>query len=425
MNFERRFELMKRMAHLLAVSAFLALVSGQAAPQAANEVNEMLIVPFQVGVPQAELDDLRNRLANTRLPDQIPGTSWEYGTERGYLEELLTYWMNEFDWRAQEARINAFDQFTTEIDDVNMHFIHQRSANPDAIPLMIVHGWPGSISEFLDIIPPLVDPAAHGGEIEDAFHVIAPSLPGFGFSGIPEARGYNPERIALMLAALMERLGYESYAIAGGDWGAIINRHLANHYPERLIGLHSNMILAAPPEDEEQRNRATPEELALTGARAAYMQNETGYQAIQGTKPQTLGYGLADSPAGVAAWIVEKFHGWTDMPQGPEGDLDDHFSKDDLLTNISIYWFTGTITSSTRIYYENRNTPAEKPIEYIDVPTGAAIFPAEIYMAPRAWAEAAYDLRHWTVMPRGGHFAALEQPELYLNDLREFFRLLR
>ena len=416
---------MKRMAHLLAVSAFLALVSGQAAPQAANEVNEMPIVPFQVGVPQSAIDDLRNRLANTRLPDQIPGTSWEYGTERGYLEELLTYWMNEFDWRAQEARINAFDQFTTEIDDVNMHFIHQRSANPDAIPLMIVHGWPGSISEFLDIIPPLVDPAAHGGEIEDSFHVIAPSLPGFGFSGIPEARGYNPERIALMLAALMERLGYESYAIAGGDWGAIINRHLANHYPERLIGLHSNMILAAPPEDEEQRNRATPEELALTGARAAYMQNETGYQAIQGTKPQTLGYGLADSPAGVAAWIVEKFRGWTDMPQGPEGDLDDHFSKDDLLTNISIYWFTGTITSSTRIYYENRNTPAEKPIEYIDVPTGAAIFPAEIYMAPRAWAEAAYDLRHWTVMPRGGHFAALEQPELYLNDLREFFRLLR
>jgi len=425
MKFVRLFSPLKRTARLLAVSALLALISGQAAPQAANEVNEMPIVPFQVGVPQAALDDLRNRLANTRLPDQIPGTSWEYGTERGYLEELLTYWMNEFDWRAQEARINAFDQFTTEIDDVNMHFIHQRSANPDAIPLMIVHGWPGSISEFLEIIPPLVDPASHGGDIEDSFHIVAPSLPGFGFSGIPEARGYNPERIARMLAALMERLGYESYAIAGGDWGAIINRHLANHYPERLIGLHSNMILAAPPEDEEQRNRATPEELALTGARAAYMQNETGYQAIQGTKPQTLGYGLADSPAGVAAWIVEKFHGWTDMPQGPEGDLDDHFSKDDLLTNISIYWFTGTITSSTRIYYENRNTPTEKPIEYIDVPTGAAIFPAEIYMAPRAWAEAAYDLRHWTVMPRGGHFAALEQPELYLNDLREFFRTLR
>lgn len=417
--------ILARGARLLAVSAFLALVSGQAAPQAVNEDNEMPIVPFRVDVPQAAIDDLRNRLANTRLPDQIPGTSWEYGTERSYLEELLGYWANEFDWRAQETRINAFDQFTTVIDDVDTHFIHQRSANPDAIPLMIVHGWPGSISEFLDIIPPLVDPTAHGGDSEDSFHVIAPSLPGFGFSGIPEARGYNPERIAHMLAELMERLGYESYAIAGGDWGAIINRHLANHYPERLIGLHSNMILAGPPADEEQRNRADPEELALTSARAAYMQNETGYQAIQGTKPQTLGYGLADSPAGVAAWIVEKFHGWSDLPQGPDGDLDDNFSRDDLLTNISIYWFTGTITSSTRIYYENRNTPAEKPIEYIDVPTGAAIFPAEIYLAPRAWAEAAYDLRHWTLMPRGGHFAALEQPELYLNDLREFFRTLR
>ena len=412
---------LRHVLRLFALFTLTALASGQAAPAE----NEMQIVPFQVDIPQAALDDLQNRLANTRLPDQIPGASWEYGAERGYVEELLRYWVNEFDWRAQEARINAFDQFTTPIDGVDMHFIHQRSTDPDAIPLMIVHGWPGSISEFLDIIPPLTDPAAHGGETEDSFHIIAPSLPGFGFSGIPEARGYNPERIAHMLAVLMERLGYESYAIAGGDWGAIINRHLANHYPERLIGLHSNMIIVAPPEDEDQRNSADPEELALTSARAAYMRNETGYQAIQGTKPQTLGYGLADSPAGVAAWIVEKFHGWSDLPQGADGDLDDNFSKDDLLTNISIYWFTGTITSSTRIYYENRNVPAEKPIEYIDVPTGAAIFPAEIYMAPRAWVEAAYDLRHWTVMPRGGHFAALEQPELYLNDLREFFRLLR
>ena len=412
---------LRHVLRLFALFTLTALASGQAAPAE----NEMQIVPFQVDIPQAALDDLQNRLANTRLPDQIPGAAWEYGAERGYVEELLRYWVNEFDWRAQEARINAFDQFTTPIDGVDMHFIHQRSTDPDAIPLMIVHGWPGSISEFLDIIPPLMDPAEHGGNAEDSFHIIAPSLPGFGFSGIPATRGYNPEKIAHMLAELMERLGYESYAIAGGDWGAIINRHLANHYPERLIGLHSNMIIVAPPEDEDQRNSANPEELALTSARAAYMRNETGYQAIQGTKPQTLGYGLADSPAGVAAWIVEKFHGWSDLPQGADGDLDDNFSKDDLLTNISIYWFTGTITSSTRIYYENRNVPAEKPIEYIDVPTGAAIFPAEIYMAPRAWVEAAYDLRHWTVMPRGGHFAALEQPELYLNDLREFFRLLR
>ena len=405
----------------LHILALLALMPGPAMPAE----NEMAIVPFQVEIPQQDLDDLQDRLANTRLPDQIPDTSWEYGTERGYLEELLLYWQHEFDWRAQEARLNQFDQFKTEIDGVEMHFIHQRSSAPDAIPLLIVHGWPGSVSEFLDVIPPLVDPADHGGIVADSFHIIAPSLPGFGFSGIPAARGFSPERIAHVLAALMERIGYESYAIAGGDWGAIINRHLTNHYPDRLIGLHSNMILAPPPADEEQRGRATEEELALTSARAAYMQNETGYQQIQGTKPQTLGYGLTDSPAGTAAWIVEKFHGWTDMPQGADGDLDEHFSKDDLLTNISIYWFTGTITSSTRIYYENRNTPEEKPIEYIDVPTGAAIFPAEIYLAPRAWVEAAYDLRHWTVMPRGGHFAALEQPELYLNDLREFFRLLR
>ncbi len=405
----------------LHILALLALMPGPAMPAE----NEMAIVPFQVEIPQQDLDDLQDRLANTRLPDQIPNTSWEYGTERGYLEELLLYWQHEFDWRAQEARLNQFDQFKTEIDGVEMHFIHQRSSAPDAIPLLIVHGWPGSVSEFLDIIPPLTDPAEHGGNVEDSFHIIAPSLPGFGFSGIPAARGFSPERIAHVLAALMERIGYESYAIAGGDWGAIINRHLANHYPDRLIGLHSNMILAPPPADEEQRDRATEEELALTSARAAYMQNETGYQQIQGTKPQTLGYGLTDSPAGTAAWIVEKFHGWTDMPQGADGDLDEHFPKDDLLTNISIYWFTGTITSSTRIYYENRNTPVEKPIEYIDVPTGAAIFPAEIYLAPRAWVEAAYDLCHWTVMPRGGHFAALEQPELYLNDLREFFRLLR
>jgi len=410
---------------------FLSILLNGAAASAAAQApgseaeNDMPIVPFRVNVPEAALDDLQARLANTRLPEQIPGTSWEYGTERGYLEELLAYWADGFDWRAQEARINAFAQFTTGIDGIDLHFIHQRSANPGAIPLLLVHGWPGSISEFLDIIPPLSDPEAHGGDPADAFHIVAPSLPGFGFSGIPTERGHNPERIAQLLAALMERIGYERYAIAGGDWGAIINRHLANHYPQRLIGLHSNMIIAPPPADEAVRDSASPEELALVGARAAYMRDETGYQQIQGTKPQTLGYGLHDSPAGLAAWIVEKFHGWTDMPQGPEGDLDDHFSKDELLTNIAIYWFTGTITSSMRIYYENRNTPAAKPVEYIDVPTGVAIFPAEIYLAPRAWAEAAYDLRHWTVMPSGGHFAALERPELYLNDLREFFRIFR
>ncbi|MFL2850887.1 MAG: epoxide hydrolase family protein [Pseudohongiellaceae bacterium] len=383
------------------------------------------ITPFQISISDEDLEDLQLRLSLTRLPDQLNNISWEYGTDLNYMRELIGYWQDGFDWREQERQLNQFDQFKTVINDLNMHFIHQRSSNPDAIPLMVVHGWPGSVSEFSKIIGPLTDPLAYGGDISDSFHVIAPSLPGFGFSGIPDETGYSPERIALLLAELMEKIGYERYAIAGGDWGAIINRHLANHYPDRLIGLHSNMMLAGPPSDTEQRANVTEEENEARTSRQDYMQNEVAYQQIQGTKPQTLGYGLNDSPAGVAAWIVEKFHGWTDMPQGADGYLDNHFTKDELLTNIAIYWFTNTITSSTRIYLENRNTPAIKPMEFINVPTGAAIFPAEIFITPRSWAEASYDLRHWTVMEEGGHFAALEQPELYLNDLREFFRLLR
>ena len=223
----------------------------------------------------------------------------------------------------------------------------------------------------------------------------------------------------------MQRLGYEQYAIAGGDWGAIINRHLANNYPERLIGLHSNMVLAGPPTDQAQRDDVSDAESSLRAARISYMLNEVGYQRIQGTKPQSLGYGLNDSPAGLAAWIVEKFHGWSDLPQGADGYLDNYFSKDELLTNISIYWYTETITSSARIYYENNKTPVTKPIEYIDVPTGVAIYPAEIFITPKSWVAAAYDLRHYSLMEEGGHFAALEQPESYINELNTFFRLLR
>ncbi len=387
--------------------------------------NGSSITPFEIVVPDAAISDLKNRLQNTRLPDQISETTWEYGTDKAYLTELIDYWENEFDWREQERTLNQFDHFKTEIDGIEMHFIHQRSEHPDAIPLMIVHGWPGSISEFSKIIDPLVDPVTYGGSASDAFHVITPSLPGFGFSSAPTRPGYSPEKIAHILAALMEKIGYQRYAIAGGDWGAIINRYLAFNYPDRLIGLHSNMMLAGLPTDPEQRADVTQVEETARAARGAYMQNERAYQQIQGSKPQTLGYGLNDSPAGLAAWIVEKFHGWTDMPQGATGYLDNHFTKDELLTNIAIYWFTGTITSSTRIYYENSKTPIETPLGYINVPTGAAIFPAEILVTPRAWAEAAYDLRHCSVMSEGGHFAALEKPDLYLNDLQIFFRLLR
>ena len=417
---------------LTAIAATLNQVSGPSTMDTLIDIddnqlanNGSSITPFEIVVPDAAISDLKIRLQNTRLPDQISETTWDYGTDKAYLTELIDYWENEFNWREQERTLNQFDHFKTEIDEIEMHFIHQRSEHPDAIPLMIVHGWPGSISEFSKIIDPLVDPVAYGGSASDAFHVITPSLPGFGFSSAPTQPGYSPEKIAHILAALMEKIGYQRYAIAGGDWGAIINRYLAFNYPDRLIGLHSNMMLAGPPTDREQRADVTQAEETARAARGAYMQNERAYQQIQGSKPQTLGYGLNDSPAGLAAWIVEKFHGWTDMPQGATGYLDNHFTKDELLTNIAIYWFTGTITSSTRIYYENSKAPIEIPLGYINVPTGAAIFPAEIFVTPRAWAEAAYDLRHWSVMSEGGHFAALEKPELYLNDLQIFFRLLR
>ena len=393
-------------------------------PQA-KFANNAAIIPFEIDISDAAIADLQRRLAATRMPDQIADTTWEYGTDSTYLSELIAYWQNDFDWKKQEAELNQFDQFKTEIDGLALHFIHQRSENPNAIPLMIVHGWPGSVAEFSKIIGPLTDPVAHGGDIADSYHVIAPSLPGFGFSEKPSEPGYNPEKFAHILAGLMQRLGYQQYAIAGGDWGAIINRNLANTFPERLLGLHSNMVLAGPPADIEQRDDVSEAEDSLRTARTAYMQNEVGYQQIQRTKPQSLGYGLNDSPAGLAAWIVEKFHGWSDMPQGADGDLDNYFTKDELLTNISIYWFTETITSSTRIYYESSETPAIKPIEYIDVPTGVAVYPAEIYITPRSWVAAAYDLRHYSLMEEGGHFAALEQPVSYVNELNTFFRLLR
>lgn len=387
--------------------------------------NNAPILPFEIEVSDSAIADLQRRLAATRMPDQIANTTWEYGTDSKYLAELLSYWQNDFDWKKQESELNQFDQFKTEIDGLDMHFIHQRSENPDAIPLMIVHGWPGSVAEFSKIIGPLTDPVAHGGDMADSYHIIAPSLPGFGFSERPSEPGYSPEKFAHILAGLMQRLGYEKYAIAGGDWGAIINRNLANTYPERLLGLHSNMVLAGAPADEAQRDDVSEAESSLRTARTAYMQNEVGYQQIQRTKPQSLGYGLNDSPAGLAAWIVEKFHGWSDMSQGADGYLDDHFTKDELLTNISIYWFTETITSSARIYYESSKTPLVKPIEYIDVPTGVAVYPAEIYITPRSWVAAAYDLRHYALMEEGGHFAALEQPASYVAELNTFFRLLR
>ena len=377
------------------------------------------IRPFAIDIPEDVLTDLRLRLSQRRLPDQIPGTGWEYGTERGYLEALLSYWEHDFDWRAQETMLNQFDQFKSSIDGLDIHFIHQRSPNDDALPLLVTHGWPGSFAEFSKIIGPLTDPAAHGGDPADAFHVVAASLPGFGFSDKPTERGFNPERMSDILAKLMERLGYTEYGAQGGDWGGIISRSHAFNYPDRVIGLHLNFVLAGPPADvDDPAAGVPPEQLERMRERQAFMANETGYQGIQGTKPQTLGYGLNDSPAGLAGWIVEKFHGWSDI----DGDLESKFTKNELLTDIMIYWVTQTITSSTRIYYESRNVRSANPIGYIEVPTAGLIFPAEIIIPPQQWAEAAYNLVRWTEMPEGGHFAALEEPDALIGDVRAFFR---
>lgn len=405
--------------------ALCLLLSITTSPVMAQTQTDTAIVPFEIHIPDADIADLKARLANARLPAQIPGTGWEYGTNATYLKELVDYWLNDFDWRAQEAELNEFAQFKTNIDGLPIHFIHVRAENPDAMPLLITHGWPGSFVEFRKIIGPLTHPELYGGNAEDAFHVVIPSLPGFGFSGEPQERGYNPERMAHVLAALMQRLGYDHYGAQGGDWGAIINRVHAARYPERMIGLHSNFVLASPPEDPAIRAAVPAEEMQVRDARAAFMLNEVGYQQIQGTKPQSLGVALNDSPAGLAAWIVEKFHGWSDIDQQSVNGLDAKFTKDEILTDISVYWFTASITASTRIYYENRNFPASEPTGYVTVPTAGAIFPAEIYITPRLWAEASYNIVRWTPMPRGGHFAAMEEPELLLEDVRAFFRSLR
>ena len=392
-------------------------------PMEEAPVDPTAVRPFTVDVPDAVLDDLRARLDNARLPDQLDGAGWTYGTDLDYLTGLLAYWRDGFDWRAQERRLNEFDQYKTVIDDLDIHFIHQRSAEPDAIPLIITHGWPGSIAEFLKIIGPLTDPVAHGGQAQDAFHVVAPSMPGYGFSDKPRAPGFGPEQIAEVNAALMARLGYDRYGIQGGDWGSIVSRWNAFNHPEQAIGLHINMLIAAAPRGEgDPAAGVPPEELERSRARSAFYNTaESGYSQIQGTKPQTLGYALNDSPAGQAAWIVEKFRAWCDC----DGDPESVFTRDELLTNIMIYWVTQTATSSARLYYESRNAPTSRPMGRIETPTGAAIFPYELFISPRKWAEASYNITHWTEMPRGGHFAAMEQPELLVDDLRAFFGPLR
>ena len=403
---------------VLISSAVTARALAQSGP--ASTRGQDAVIPFKIHVADSVLADLKQRLARTRLPGEITGSDWDYGTNLAYLKELVAYWQQKFDWRAAEQRLNQFDQFTTTIDGLDIHFIHQRSKNPNAMPIAITHGWPGSIVEFTKIIPLLTDPAAHGGNASDAFHVVAISLPGFGFSGKPVERGYGPERMAGILAQLMARLGYTRYGLQGGDWGSSISRFAAINDASHVVGLHTNFCLAGPPPGAKDPNEGvTAAELERTRARQTFFDTERGYFLEQSTKPQTIGYALDDSPAGLAAWIVEKFRAWSDV----NGNVEQKFTKDELLTNIMLYWVTQSGASSARIYYENQR--AKPPQGRVQVPTACAVFPKEISIAPRRWVEAQYNVTRWTEMPRGGHFAAMEEPTLLAEDIRGFFGTLR
>ncbi len=379
----------------------------------------MTVQPFTITVAQATLDDLRKRLVGTRWPDEVAGTGWDYGTNLGYLKELVGYWQRDFDWRAQEAQLNQFAQFKTEIDGIGIHFIHKRGQGSNPLPIVLTHGWPDSFYRMYKVIPLLADPARYGGDVADAFDVIVPSVPGYGFSDRPRTRGMTTKRTADLWARLMtDALGYTRFGAAGGDLGSEVTLHLAHNHPGLLAGIHLTDVSypMAPPEGAEPSEDATRYLHALH----QWFAQEGAYMMIQSTRPQTLVYGLTDSPVGLAAWIVEKFRAWGDCG----GDVERRFSKDELLTNIMIYWVTETITSSARMYYENMHAPERLwPAPRIDVPVAVAHF--NDLLPPRAWVEQAMNVQRWTEMPRGGHFAALEEPELFVEDIRAFFRPLR
>ncbi|PRX65867.1 pimeloyl-ACP methyl ester carboxylesterase [Nonomuraea fuscirosea] len=375
------------------------------------------IDPFRIDIPQADLDDLRDRLGRTRWPDELPGVGWSYGVPTSYARELAEYWRTTYDWRAQEAALNAYPQFTTEIDRQTVHFMHVRSPEPDALPLIITHGWPGSIAEFMKVIGPLTDPRAHGGDPADAFHVVAPSLPGFGFSGPTRETGWNLRRVARAWAELMRRLGYDRYGAQGSDTGALVSPELGRVAPGEVAGVHVNGALGFPSFEPGETEGLTEAERARL---ALYTDHDrSGYAMIQSTRPQTLAFGLHDSPAGQLAWIAEKFKEWTD----PARDLpEDAVDRDQLLTDVSIYWFTGTAGSSARLYKEGA-TDWGQPVDKSDVPTGVAVFPGDPGI--RRVAEREHHVIHWSEFGRGGHFAAMEAPDLLVADVRAFFRLVR
>ncbi len=375
------------------------------------------VTPFRIEASDAELDDLKRRLQATRWPERECVDDWSQGIPLAYVQEVCAYWAEKYDWRAREAYLNSFDQFQTRIEELDIHFVHVRSPHEDALPLVITHGWPGSIVEFHKVIGPLTDPASHGGDPADAFHVVCPSLPGYGFSSKPATHGTGVDRTATLWDQLMRRLGYERYVAQGGDWGAMVTTAIGMQDLGACAGIHLNMPIAPP--DPDTLGELTEQEKGAMASLQHYQQWDSGYSKQQSTRPQTVGYGLVDSPAGQAAWILEKFWAWTDCNGHPENAL----GRDELLDNVMLYWLPATAASSARLYWESFNQIAFGDVE---MPTGCSIFPKEIMRTSKRWAAKRFkNLIHWNELEKGGHFAAFEQPDLFVEEVRTCFRPLR
>jgi epoxide hydrolase len=387
-----------------------------------TSTGDSAVVPFEIPVDPAGWDHLRQRLANARWPEAETVDDWSQGVPRAYLRDLCDYWANGYDWPSRVGLLNRYPQFVTALDGggdepVDIHFLHVTSPYADALPLLLTHGWPGSTVEFMRVIEPLVNPTVHGGSADQAFHLVIPSLPGFGYSGKPTRSGWSVDRIGTAWDQLMARLGYDRYVAQGGDWGSAVTSRIGSQNLGRCAGIHLNMPVVMP--TAEDLADLTPQEMAALGKFQHYQDKESGYSKQQSTRPQTVGYGLVDSPIGQAAWVIEKFWAWTDNQGSPE----DAISRDELLDNVMIFWMTASAASSARIYWESYDGFAGPPV---DVPTGVSQFPKEIFSIPRRWAERHYsDLRYWNELPRGGHFAAFEQPELFVDELRSCFALVR
>jgi len=375
------------------------------------------IRPFKIQVDDAQLEDLKRRLRATRWPDAQTVGDWSQGIPLDYVQKVCDYWARDYDWRKTEARLNALPQFQTDLDGVSIHFLHIKSHHSDALPLVLTHGWPGSIIEFLKVIPALTDPTAHGGHANEAFHVVCPTLPGYGFSGKPKQNGWTAEKIARAWSELMLRLGYQRYYAQGGDWGAVVTTAIGLQDTEHCHGIHLNMPIVRP--DSATMSSLTEEEKDGLAGMQHYQDWDSGYSKQQSTRPQSLGYGLADSPAGQAAWILEKFWAWTDCNGHPENAL----TRDEMLDNVMLYWLPDAAASSARLYWESFNKLNYDPVR---IPVGCSMFPKEIFRVSRRWAEKRYtNLVYWNKLDKGGHFAAFEQPELFVRELRACFGKMR